>query len=430
MTRVAVIGAQDHLSEAVVNCLRGTPGTDAYLSASKRARERKAALNAPPPADAEFTAVVKQDTEAVVYLALPRSRDGMKPDLADARSLLRLCVSSNVKRFILVTSAALYGADPHNTGMLHETAPTVRPDGSTIGGAWAELEATVAEHLRERPDIELTVMRHAPVPARDGADYFSRLFRRPVAVVLPGHDPSVQLLSAGDLAAAIRRALERGRGGVYNVAPRGVIPLRAALRLTDTKRLPVSRLLQRAARAVLSAPRLASPAEQLDYIRYSWTISGKKIQDELGFVPRHSSGEALSGFAGADTAHRDGSQNGAREFDEFGMDEDYIAAYGRTMFKFLERYYWRVEVDGIQHVPRSGRAVLAGTHRGFMPWDAVITLNLIGRHTGLYPRFLIHPGLIKFPFLFNFHTKLGGVVACQENADRLLGRDELVGIYP
>jgi len=81
-------------------------------------------------------------------------------------------------------------------------------------------------------------------------------------------------------------------------------------------------------------------------------------------------------------------------------------------------------------VPSRGRAVLVGVHRGFMPWDAALTLDLIVRQLRRYPRFLIHPGLIKFPFLFNFHTKLGGMVACQDNADRVLEDDELLTIYP
>jgi 1-acyl-sn-glycerol-3-phosphate acyltransferase len=112
------------------------------------------------------------------------------------------------------------------------------------------------------------------------------------------------------------------------------------------------------------------------------------------------------------------------------MDKGYIDAFGRTLFRFLHERYWRVEVAGLEHVPARGRAVLVGVHRGFMPWDAVMTLHLLARELGRYPRFLIHPGLVRFPFLFNFHTKLGGVIACQENADRVLERGDILAIYP
>jgi len=65
-----------------------------------------------------------------------------------------------------------------------------------------------------------------------------------------------------------------------------------------------------------------------------------------------------------------------------------------------------------------------------MPFDGVMALHTIVRKTGRYPRFLTHPALLKFPFLANFMTKLGGVVACQESADRVLENDELLGIFP
>ncbi|HYE16456.1 MAG TPA: 1-acyl-sn-glycerol-3-phosphate acyltransferase, partial [Pyrinomonadaceae bacterium] len=363
---------------------------------------------------------------AAVYLALARSKDGVAPDLDDAERVFRQLASAGARKLVLVTSAAVYGASPHNTGLLTEATPTPRADASTVCGAWARLEALAAEALGETA-ARLVVLRHAPAPQRGGRDYFSRLLGGRAALALPGHDPSLQLLDAEDLAEAVALALERARPGTYNVAPDGVVPLRAALRLAGARRVPVPRTLQRAARAALAAGGKAAPAGQLDFIRYSWTISNEKLKAETGFAPRRSSAEAAARFGGEMV---NAQTNGRLRFDDFGMDERYTSRYGRTLFAFLERVYWRVEAEGLEHVPREGRAVLAGTHRGFMPFDAVITLNLVGRAAGRYPRFLIHPGLIKFPFLFNFHTKLGGVVACRENADRLLARGELLGIYP
>ncbi|HEY6306810.1 MAG TPA: lysophospholipid acyltransferase family protein [Candidatus Angelobacter sp.] len=119
----------------------------------------------------------------------------------------------------------------------------------------------------------------------------------------------------------------------------------------------------------------------------------------------------------------------APEFDEFGMDLSYIARW-RATFNFLCDRYWRIEARGLEHVPRQGAAVLAGTHRGFMPWDAVMALHLLMRQTGRVPRFLTHPGLLKFRPIANFVTKLGGVAACQESADRVLSKGELLGVYP
>jgi 1-acyl-sn-glycerol-3-phosphate acyltransferase len=120
----------------------------------------------------------------------------------------------------------------------------------------------------------------------------------------------------------------------------------------------------------------------------------------------------------------------AGELDEFGLDHAYIARWSRIVFPFLCRRYWRIEVQGLEHLPCAGPAVLAGTHRGFMPWDAVMALYLIRRETGRVPRFLTHPGLFRFRPMAKFFAKMGGVLACRENADRVLASGQLLGVYP
>jgi 1-acyl-sn-glycerol-3-phosphate acyltransferase/nucleoside-diphosphate-sugar epimerase len=372
----------------------------------------------------------EQAIDAVVYSPPVRRRH---LDLRDAESVFRQCAKANIRKFVLLSSAMVYGASPHNQGLMPESRAVLSGGRNRIASDWNKLEAMAVAYLGEasRTSARLSILRLAAMPAPDGKDYFSQLFQSPIAVTLPGHDPTMQLLSREDLATAVSRAIESNKGGVYNVAPNETITLRAALKLAGVRRFPISRLLQRTARRVLKRIGLAHSIEQLDFVRYSWTISDQKIRSELSSVPQRSSSEALTEFGAAlngTSANRTIAPHGA--FDDFGMDKHYIAAYGRTLFKFLHDYYWRVEVDGLDHVPRRGRAILVGLHRGFMPWDGVMALHLLVQKFGRYPRFLIHPGLIKFPFLFNYMTKLGGIVACQENAAYVLERDEMLGLFP
>jgi 1-acyl-sn-glycerol-3-phosphate acyltransferase len=168
---------------------------------------------------------------------------------------------------------------------------------------------------------------------------------------------------------------------------------------------------------------MAVSREQLRYIQYSWTVSGAKLRRERGFTPQLTSAEAILEFRGRPTT-------GAPQFDPFGMDAEYIGRYCRTLFHLLHDFYWRVEIDGLDHVPRQGRGVLVGMHRGFMPFDGVMTLYALVTRLGRIPRFLIHPSLTKFPFLGDFMAKLGGIMACQENGDHVLREDELLGVFP
>src|SRR5207237_8292684 len=124
-------------------------------------------------------------------------------------------------------------------------APPTRPN--AVVEWWRDLERQAAAAFTGGT---LTMLR--PAPLLDGESYFSRLFSGRAAVTLAGYDPSIQLLAVDDLISAIECALTKSRGGVFNVAPGGVIPLRAALRRASAVRIPVPRLWQRAIRLALA----------------------------------------------------------------------------------------------------------------------------------------------------------------------------------
>lgn len=427
MARVMVIDDRASVAELVVKQLSECP----LVEFCQRAPQQEDGFGG-HLSGGHATFLEEQAIDAVVYSPPVR---GPRIDLKDAESVFRQCARARVEKFVLLSSAMVYGVSPHNQGMIPETQPIPGTDSNQIARGWHDLERLAFSYLGEaaKTPIQLTVLRPAAVVLPGSSEYFSKLFRQRFAITLPGHDPTMQLLSPTDLAVAVRCVVEGSRRGVYNIAPKGTITLRAALRLAGVRRVPVSRVLQRAARSALGGIGLAHAIEQLDYIRYSWTISDKKIRSELSFVPQRSSSEALAEavLQEASEARTDKKKTALQhQFDDFGMDKDYIAAFGRTLFKFLHDYYWRVEVKGLDHVPRQGRGVLVGLHRGFMPWDGVMALHLIVQKLSRYPRFLIHPGLIKFPFLFNYMTKLGGIIACQENAAYVLERDEMLGLFP
>lgn len=427
MARVMVIDDRDAIAESIVKCVCESPVVELCLRSPQREDGFGGHLSG------GFAGLLKEhDIDTVVYSPPLSGRHRMTPDLEEAESVFQQCSRMAIKKFILLSSAMIYGASPHNPGFISESRMILRTDKQPIIKDWVDLEALAVSYMGQLSGqgIELSILRPAAVLVPGGDDYFNRLFRSSIAVVLPGHDPTIQLLSPVDLARAVRCALEKGSGGVFNVAPKAVITLRAGLQLIEAKRLPVSRLVQRVVRSALTRLGLAHPIDQLEYIRYSWTISNRKITCDLGWTPQRSSVEALRDFRIAETGYLRSDKVPSLEFDDFGMDPHYITAFGRTLFKFLHDRYWRVEVQGLHHVPRSGRAVLVGVHRGFMPWDAVMMLHLVACNLRRYIRFLIHPGLLKFPFLFNFHTKLGGMIACQENADYVLKHDEIVGIFP
>ena len=412
------------------------------------------------------------ERQAAVYTP---SRSG--PDLGEAEIVFTELARDGASRVVVLSSTEVHEPHHHHTGMVEEARLAPRPGMNPRARLWLDLEELAERLLGGLPGVTLTVLRPAPVPLPGAPDPLSRLLSGRLAVTLPGRDPSLQLLAPEDLVAAIRAALAAGAAcGVFQVVPAGVVPLRRALRLAGVRRLPVPGWLQRAARG-----------PSLDYLRHCWTASGEAAAQGLGFVPTRTSAEAaagsqptfrargsrsnkpeLRGAAGRGPSPALSSRRGSHPaeplgrlskspptapaeplgglakppkphpaihataggFDDWGMDPKYIERRGRDLFRFLHDVYWRVEVRGLEHVPRAGRAVLAGVHRGFMPFDGVMALHLLVRETGRYPRFLLHPTLLKFPFLSDFMARLGGVPACRENAERILAREGMVAIFP
>ena len=372
---------------------------------------------------------------AVVVPPLTRGR----PRADEAAATFAALAASPVARVVALSSTEAYEPHHHHVGMVAEDYP-VRPGANRISAAWRRFEAAAGEAFSADPG-RLTVLRAAPVPRAGGDDFFSRLLAARIAPTVPGFDPVIQLLALADLAAAVLRAIGRpangassGGGaatpGLFNVVPAGVVPLRAALSLSGALRLPVPRWAQRLARRLAGG----DGPDRVEFLRHPWTASGDRARRDLGFKARLTSAEAARAARGAEDAGL-GATGGAApgagiRYDDFGVDAAYVEARRRTWLRWLHDVYWRVESRGLEHVPRTGRAVLVGVHRGFMPFDGVMALHLIVGETGRIPRFLLHPTLVKFPFLSSFMRKLGGVMACAENADRILSDDGLLAIYP
>jgi 1-acyl-sn-glycerol-3-phosphate acyltransferase len=119
------------------------------------------------------------------------------------------------------------------------------------------------------------------------------------------------------------------------------------------------------------------------------------------------------------------------EVDEFGMDAQ-ILAQGRLLLDLLADRYWRIEVVGAEHLPRSGPCLFVGNRAGILPYDGLMVAHTVQRLTANLgrPRFMVADWLITLPFMQPYLARLGGVRACRENADRLLRTGRSVVAFP
>ena len=117
--------------------------------------------------------------------------------------------------------------------------------------------------------------------------------------------------------------------------------------------------------------------------------------------------------------------------DPFGLDHEFRARV-ISLFRFVFEYYWRIEVSGIENVPASGPALVVANHSGAIPADAfMLAMALELRHPQQRClRVLFDKFVDALPFIGDLYRRLGGVTASLANAESLLERGELVGLFP
>jgi 1-acyl-sn-glycerol-3-phosphate acyltransferase len=122
-----------------------------------------------------------------------------------------------------------------------------------------------------------------------------------------------------------------------------------------------------------------------------------------------------------------------RRLTDWGRSELVEGALDATVYEFLYRYWFRCEVEGIEHVPSTGGALLVSNHAGALPPDAPMIAKAIKtEHPHPRPLHLTVEHFFKgYPGLGMLVNKLGGVPAHPANVHRLLyDEEQLVLVFP
>jgi 1-acyl-sn-glycerol-3-phosphate acyltransferase len=98
----------------------------------------------------------------------------------------------------------------------------------------------------------------------------------------------------------------------------------------------------------------------------------------------------------------------------------------------MYKYYWRVKITGIEHIPDYEGAILVSNHSGQFPWDGamIMTASLNEHPAQRLVRFLHSDWYPSLPFISSLLVKMGQVVDSVENGTRLLEEGEVIGVFP
>jgi 1-acyl-sn-glycerol-3-phosphate acyltransferase len=117
--------------------------------------------------------------------------------------------------------------------------------------------------------------------------------------------------------------------------------------------------------------------------------------------------------------------------DDFGRDPLATARW-EWWFEFLYSKWFRVETTGLANIPNVGRALLVANHAGSLPYDSAMLMHAVRRDHAQRRdvRPLVEDAVFHLPYLGSMMSRIGGVRAAPENAQRLLHNEELVAVFP
>ena len=229
-----------------------------------------------------------------------RSEAAFDANVMGATKMLGACAQAGVRKVVIKSSMAVYGARPTNSAFLSE--------GHALRGSrrygytrdLVEIENYCNGFGRRAPEMMLTLLRFSSIIGPTADTPMTRFLRSLWAPSMRGFDPMMQLIHEDDVVAALIHTVNSDLPGVYNVAAEDAMPLGKIRGLVGKRPISVFSSCAGLGATLLGTARLDVkrylPIEP-DYLRFPWVGNLSRMQQELGFVPRYTAEEALHEFA-------------------------------------------------------------------------------------------------------------------------------------
>lgn len=201
------------------------------------------------------------------------------------RRVLDFCQRYDVPKVVLLSTAAVYGANPDNNQFLTEEAALLAGQRFPTMRDLVEVDMYAQSFFWRHPEIDTVILRPVHIVGRlNNAP--SRYLRARATPMLMGFDPMVQVISPDDVLHAVNLALKPGVRGVFNISGPDPLPLSALVRRIGHRPMPVPETVARIAIGLLSGVRAtAVPSAELDYLKYVCMVDDSRARTELRFAP-------------------------------------------------------------------------------------------------------------------------------------------------
>lgn len=224
-------------------------------------------------------------------------------DVLGSRNVLQSCVAAGVGHLLVSSSGAAYGYHADHPAWITEDQPVRGNEVFAYSHHKSLVELELAEARVQHPALRQTVFRIGTILGERVDNQITALFEKPRLLAIRGSDSPFVFIWGEDVCGAFLHALRTGRGGIYNLAGDGALPLREIAARLHKPVLSLPAGLLRAALAAGSRLGLTRYGpEQLDFLRYRPVLLNTRLKAELGYVPAKTSAQAFEAFVAARAA--------------------------------------------------------------------------------------------------------------------------------
>lgn len=257
--------------------------------------------------EAVHSCISEWKPDAIVHLATvispPRSMSAAQLhaiEVGGTQCLVESAVANGVGQLIITSSGAAYGYHPENAEWISEEHPLRGHPRFPYARHKLEIEQLLARTRQNHPQLRQLVLRPGTILGKQLNNPIADLFKKRTVLGVRGHDSRFVFIWEQDVIAIIRKGLEDGSEGIYNLAGDGALSMQEIATILDKPYRPLPALLIRTALGLLKPLGLTQYGpEQLDFLRYRPVLDNQRLKSQFGYRPRYSSKEAFLAFLGA-----------------------------------------------------------------------------------------------------------------------------------
>lgn len=211
-----------------------------------------------------------------------------------AQTVLTASAAARVRRTVLMTSAAVYGAHADNPVPLGEDAPLRGEPDTGLVGDLLEIEDLAERAPLSHPGMSVTVVRPATLVGPGIDTVMTRHFEAPRLLAVKGCRPRWQFCHTDDLVSALELAALGTVEGRFAVGSDGWLEQDETEEITGLRRIELPPAItfgtaQRLHRIGVTP----APATDLHYVVYPWVVDCSTLRD-AGWKPVHDNAAALT----------------------------------------------------------------------------------------------------------------------------------------